>query len=128
LSPALGSSVTSPVLISGVADGTFEQNIVVRLTDEAGNILTTVPTTIVADIGQRGPYEVEVQFNVPNDQPGRIAVFSTSARDGGLIHLSSVEVTLLASGAANIVPPRPGKASGLTRPPGSLLPVAAFCT
>lgn len=102
-SPASGSAVISPVLISGVADGTFEQTIVVRITDEAGNILTTVPTTIVADIGQRGPYEVEVQFGVPNDQPGRIAVFSTSARDGGLIHLSSVEVTLLASGAVNLL-------------------------
>lgn len=103
-SPATGSAVASPIIISGVADGTFEQNLVVRITDEVGNILTTVPTTIVAEQGQRGPYEVEVQFSVPNDQPGRISVFSTSARDGGLIHLASVEVTLLASGAAKIVP------------------------
>lgn len=103
--PATGSAVASPVIISGVADGTFEQTLVIRITDETGNTLTTVPTTIVAEQGQRGPYEAEVQFSVPNDQPGRISVFSTSARDGGLIHLTSVEVTLLAAGgAANIVP------------------------
>ncbi len=124
LSPATGSSVASPVLISGVADGTFEQNLVIRITDEGGNILTTVPTTIVAELGQRGPYEAEVQFSVPNDQPGRISVFSTSARDGGFIHLTSVEVTLLTSGAANILSAEARPESIVIHSPGFLATVS----
>ena len=107
LSPATGSSVTSPVIISGVADGTFEQTLVVRITDESGSVLTTVPTVIAAELGQRGPFEAEVPFSVPHDQPGRLSVFAASARDGGLTHLASAEVTLLASGTAHILAAEP---------------------
>ncbi len=102
LEPGQPSSVTSPVHVSGEADPTFEQNLVVQITDEFGAVLTTVPTTIQAGAPDRGPFAVDVDFSVGTDQPGRISVFSTSARDGGLIHLASVEVTLLASGSASI--------------------------
>jgi hypothetical protein len=102
LEPGQPSSVTSPVHVAGEADPTFEQNLVVQITDEFGAVLTTVPTTIQAGAPDRGPYSVDVDFSVATDQPGRISVFSTSARDGGLIHLASVEVTLLASGSASL--------------------------
>jgi hypothetical protein len=98
--PASGP-VVSPVQIQGQADPTFEQTLVIQITDANGNILTTVPVQIGADIGQRGPFNAEVEFSVDADQLGRISVFSTSARDGGLIHFSSVEVTLSKSGAPN---------------------------
>jgi len=101
LQPGLAASVTSPVHVNGEADATFEQNLVVQITDQNGGVLTTVPTTIQAPAPDRGPFAIDVDFSVAADQPGRISVYSTSARDGGLIHLASVEVTLLASGPAS---------------------------
>lgn len=108
LEPGLTSAVASPVRVSGEADPTFEQNLVIQITDQDGAVLTTVPTTIQAELGSRGPFSADVTFSVPSDQPGRISVYSASARDGGLVHLASVEVTLLAAGGtANVVPAAP---------------------
>ena len=100
LEPGPGSSVALPVHVAGEADPTFEQSLVVQITGADGTVITTIPVQINADIGQRGPFGVDVPFSVTSDQPGRISVYSASARDGGLIHLASVEVTLLASGGA----------------------------
>jgi hypothetical protein len=107
LEPGNLSAVVSPVRVAGEADPTFEQSLVVEITDAEGASLAVVPAQIQADLGQRGPFSVEVEFGVDADQPGRISVYSTSARDGGLIHLSSVEVTLLAGGQASIQPAEP---------------------
>ena len=107
LAPGLSSAVTSPVSVSGQADPTFEQNLVIQVSDENGAVLSTTPTTIQTEAGTRGPYSVDVAFSVAADQPGRISVFSASARDGGLVHLASVEVTLLAGGTAAINPAAP---------------------
>jgi len=101
------SSVTSPVHVSGQSDPAFEQSIVVEVTDQNGAVVGQVPTQILADVGQRGPFSVDVPFTIDADQPGRISVYMTSARDGGVTHLSSVEVMLLASGSASIVPGQP---------------------
>jgi len=89
LEPGPGSSVAFPVHVAGEADPTFEQSLVVQITGADGTVITTVPAQINADIGQRGPFGVDVPFGVPSDQPRRISVFSASARDGGLIHLAS---------------------------------------
>jgi hypothetical protein len=108
LEPGLTSAVTSPVRVAGEADPTFEQNLVIQITDQDGAVLTTTPTTIQAELGNRGPYSADVAFSVPSDQPGRISVYSASARDGGLVHLASVEVTLLAAGGtASLLPAAP---------------------
>jgi hypothetical protein len=105
LEPGPNSQVTSPVRIAGMADPTFEQNLVVTVTDESGAVIALEPTTIQAPSPERGPFEIDLAFSVPADQPGRISVYDVSARDGGLIHLSSVEVTLLAGGSPVINPP-----------------------
>ncbi len=105
LQPGLSSSVASPVTVAGEADSTFEQNLVIQITDQDGAVLTTTPTTIQSELGTRGPFSAEVEFTVAADQPGRISVFSASARDGGLEHLASVEVTLLAAGGTAVINP-----------------------
>lgn len=92
--PGSGAMVTSPVHIAGEADPTFEQSLVVQIADENGAVIATAPAQIAADLGHRGPFVVDVSFTVAAEQPGRISVFAVSARDGGLTHLSSVEVTL----------------------------------
>lgn len=92
--PGSGAIVTSPVRVAGEADPTFEQSLVVQIADESGAVIATAPAQIAADLGHRGPFVVDVSFTVAAEQPGRISVFAVSARDGGLTHLASVEVTL----------------------------------
>jgi hypothetical protein len=102
MSPGQGSSVTSPVQVTGQADPTFEQTLVIQVTGADGTVLVTQPATIQSAAGTRGKFSAQVAFSVKDQQPGRISIFSTSARDGGLVHLASAEVTLLNKGTAMI--------------------------
>ena len=103
--PGPSSEITSPVLVEGISGPTFEQTLLVTITDVSGSVIAMWATTIGADVGQAGPFSVSVLFSVDSDQPGRISVYDVSARDGGVVHLASVPVTLLASGAPNITAP-----------------------
>jgi hypothetical protein len=87
-----------------MADSTFEQNLVVRLLLADGTELALVPTTIAAELGQRGPFEVDIPFTVSGEQQAFLQVFSTSARDGGVTHLSTVGLTIADSGEENRPP------------------------
>ncbi len=109
LEPGPGSRLTSPLRVAGMADPTFEQTLVVRLVLDDGTVLTVVPTTIGADLGQRGPYEVDVPFEIQGERNVLIQVYDMSARDGGIIHLNSVGVTLMRGGEVEIreVAPKP---------------------
>ena len=118
LAPGNTSSVTSPVHVSGEADPTFEQNLVVEITDASGAVLATQPATIQNGAAGRGPFEATVPFTVSVGTAGRISVYSTSARDGGLTHLASVEVTLAGGGDATIVAGQPhGETHLIQQPP-----------
>ncbi len=103
LAPGLGSSILSPVKVSGEADPTFEQHLMAKVSGENGQAINTKSTTIQVPAGERGPFSLQIPFTVTKNQPGRVAVWSTSAKDGGLVHFSSVEVTLLVSGSAKIL-------------------------
>lgn len=96
--PGPGSRLTSPVHVAGIADPTFEQNLVVRLVLSDGTELAVVPTIIDADPGQRGPYQVDLPFIISGEQQAFIQVYATSPRDGGITHLASVGVTIADSG------------------------------
>lgn len=102
--PGPGSKVTSPVTVQGQSRPTFEQNLVVAVYGEDGGLLTLQPTTIQAPFPEPGPFSIDIPFSVAVEQPGRLSVYETSAMDGGIVHLSSVEVTLRPSGSAEIVP------------------------
>jgi len=94
-SPTSGETVSSPVLVTGISNPTFEQHLAIQVIGEDGAVLGQGAATIDAEWGQRGNFEAQVVFDPPpRDQPGRIIVFDVSARDGGLVHLSSVEVML----------------------------------
>lgn len=103
-SPGFGSALSSPVTVSGQSRPTFEQNLVIAIYDETGSLIAQQPTTIDAELGNPGPFLAELSFSVPHEQPGRLAVMEYSAMDGGILHLSSVEVTLLPGGGANLLP------------------------
>lgn len=107
LTPGNGSRVSSPVVVSGEADPTFEQSLAARLVTIDGEELVMEPGIIAANLGQRGPFEIEVPFNVQEEVQAWIQVFASSARDGGITHLSSVAVTLLPEGPSEVVEATP---------------------
>lgn len=103
LEPGPGSRLTSPLRVVGEADPTFEQSLVVQLLLEDGPPLALIPVQIQADLGQRGPFMVEVPFTIDQERQGFLQVFAISARDGGIIHLSTVGVSLAPDGPVQIV-------------------------
>jgi hypothetical protein len=108
LEPGPGSRVTSPLRVAGIADSTFEQALVVRLVLDDGSLLALEPTTIRTEMGTRGPFEVVVPFDLAGERSALLQVYSASARDGGLTHLSSVGVLLAIGGPADLRPSRAG--------------------
>jgi hypothetical protein len=102
LEPASGSRVTSPLRLSGIADSTFEQTLVVQVLWDDGMTVAYEPVMIQSELGQRGPFELELEFDIVGERNAFIQVFEESARDGEITHLSSVGVLLTDSGPAEI--------------------------
>ena len=108
LQPGPGSRiVNNPFQVTGMADPAFEQTLVVRLLLADGTELAVVPTILQAGIGERGSFAVEVPFTISGEQQAFVQVYTTSARDGGLTHVSSVGLTLADSGEEHIVAVEP---------------------
>jgi len=101
--PGNSSTVTNPIYISGEADPTFEQNLVIRVIDANGDEIIVEPTIIQADLGERGLYELELELDLEQEQAIFIQVYDISARDGGILHLSSVAVTFSPDGPEDII-------------------------
>jgi len=100
LSPGVGSQVSGPITVSGIADSVFENMLSIRVIDQNGEVIGSGVASIHADLGSRGPFDGQVSFTPPAQaQPGRILVSDSSARDGHLTHLTSVEVMLLPDGS-----------------------------
>jgi len=69
---------------------------------ENGLSIANKSTTIQAEAGKRGPFSVEISFKVAKNQAGRVSVWTTSAKDGGLVHFTSQDVQLKVSGEASL--------------------------
>lgn len=106
LAPGPGSRLLSPLRVQGVADPTFEQNLVLRLVLPDGEVLAQANCQIQADAGQRGPFEAVIPFSVSVEQNALLQVLAVSPRDGLVTHLSSTGVFLAVAGAVDI---RPGQ-------------------
>ena len=107
-SPLTNQGVRGGFLVAGVADPVSDQRLSILVRDQTGRVIGSAVAQIQAPIGQRGPYSTTVQlpFKVP-PQPGRVIVYALSARDGGLVHLSSVEVQLESDAPSNAAAPAP---------------------
>ena len=105
LEPGPGSRLTSPFTVRGVADPTFEQALVARLVDASGSVLVEEPLVIQSPLGERGPFEGQIEFAVSEQTNVFLQVYAPSARDGGITHLETVGggITLLPDGPQDIV-------------------------
>ena len=92
--PANLAAVSSPVTVSGVGQAAQHNMLGVRVRDQSGTEIGSGSLSVSGPLGSRGPFSGTVSYPPVPSQPGRIEVFDTSPRDGNLIHLSSVEVTL----------------------------------
>lgn len=102
LEPGPGSRVASPIHIEGMADSTFEQNLVVEILTADGTQLAVSPVTIQAELGQRGPFAIDIPVQASSEQPLFVQVSASSPRDGGITHLASVVVSIVGNGQVDI--------------------------
>ena len=98
LEPGPGWRLVGTLRVAGIADPTFEQNLVVRVLLDDGSLLLETYATIAAEAGRRGPFEVEIPFHAGGEVQAFIQVFSVSPRDGGIEHLNAVGVILADDG------------------------------
>lgn len=92
--PATGTTVTSPLTVQGIGQAAQHNTLGVRVRDEGGTEIGSGSASVSDPLGARGPFTGTVAYApVGPPQPGRVEVFDTSPRDGGLIRLSSVEVS-----------------------------------
>ncbi|MEW6568459.1 MAG: Gmad2 immunoglobulin-like domain-containing protein [Chloroflexota bacterium] len=107
LEPGPGSRLVGSVRVAGISDPSFEQHLAIRILLDDGSQVGFATTTIQADVGLRGPFEVEVPFTVSGERNGFIQVYMASPRDGGITHLSSVGVILAEAEPVELVPGGP---------------------
>lgn len=117
--PGPGSEVVSPLRVEGAADPTFEQNLGLRLLDFERSVIAEGSLIIDAPLGERGPFAGELAFSVTERQPAALQVFATSARDGGVTHMTGQVLALLPSGASQITTVEPGPERIQIRAPDS---------
>ena len=90
--PQPGQGAGLPLVVEGQAR-VFENTLQVRLLDSEGEVL--VERTVMADapdIGQFGPYRVELYYPEVTGEAGTVEAFQYSARDGSEIDKVSVPV------------------------------------
>jgi hypothetical protein len=93
--PASLAVVTSPVMVAGVGEAVQHNMLSVRVRDQSGAEIGNGTVSIMAALGERGPFSGSISYTLNGrPQPGRIEVYDVSPRDGNLVHLSSIEVTL----------------------------------
>lgn len=95
------------VEFSGFSDPVFENTLTVVICGEGSdgisdplcgtknNILSMTNVNVQApEPGQRGPFAGSIPYTVTGDVHGSLLIYSTSPRDGGILHLSSRAITL----------------------------------
>ncbi len=100
-SPLPGEQVSDEILLQGIADPTFEQNLGIRLVDENGSELFRGSTIIKSEAGTRGGFSETIDISGTPTQPAILQVFSSSPKDGSVTHLSSVVVHLNSGDSSN---------------------------
>ena len=107
LEPGPGSLLVSTIHVAGFAGPAWEQTLSVELLSDDGRELSRGGAMINAELGQRGRFAADIPFTVTEMRNGFLRVFHSSPRDGGILHLSSVGVTLAPDGADKVTAQNP---------------------
>lgn len=92
--PVIGSFVSSPVTISGIAN-VFEATVSHEILDASGTVLAAGFTNATCGTGCWGDFSVSVDFSVAGQTEGEVVVYESSARDGSRINELRYPVSLL---------------------------------
>lgn len=93
-SPTAGSTVTSPLTVTGEAR-TFESTVQVGLFGPDGvEIAATFGTAAAPDVGQHGPFSISLDFPVSAATDACLWVFEDSAKTGEPINVVQVPLSL----------------------------------
>lgn len=95
-SPAIGSTVGSPITISGSAN-TFEANVVYEVTTADGTVLASGFTTATCGSGCWGAFSASFPYVLEEDTAGFVTVYEESAEDGSRQNVVTYEVMLAAA-------------------------------
>lgn len=95
--PRSDTAISSPIRVLGSAD-VFEASVSIRILDAEGTVLADTFTTATCGTGCRGDFDTEVPFSVDREQPGVVQVYESSAKDGSMINVVEIPVTLLPAG------------------------------
>ena len=94
-SPLMGDVITSPVVISGtVSIVPFENNLVYRVYDSAGNLLASGAVPVTGEQGQPGVFAATVEYADGVGNAGRIQVLDLSEADGSVLARATAEIFL----------------------------------
>ncbi len=107
-SPVVSQQINGGELtVSGYSEYFFESTLGVVLCGEGkmgnwdpicgttNNVLASGTATIAAeDMGQPGYFSGTIKYTVPGPVHARLVVFAASPMDGGIVHLSSVEIVV----------------------------------
>jgi hypothetical protein len=92
-SPASGQVVTSPVTVSGTAD-VFEAVVSIRIIVEGDLLVADTTTLATCGSGCRGKFSAKVSFPDIGTKSAVIQVFERSAKDGAMINVVEIPVTV----------------------------------
>ena len=92
--PAQGTSVSSPVSLTGWGRATQHNQLAVEVRDAANAVIGSGTANVTSALGQPGPFTATVTFGLAAPgAPGFIQVFDSSPATGAVTHLASVMVT-----------------------------------
>jgi len=93
-SPNGGSTVSSPVTVTGFGRATQHNQLSVEVRDSSNAVIGAGTAAVIGALGQRGPFSATLSFTATGlGTPGHIQVFDSSPATGAVTHLASVLVT-----------------------------------
>ena len=97
--PQSGTRVSGPITIAGSAN-VFEATVNMRVLDGGGEVIAESFAMATCGTGCRGDFSTQIDVPVDAEQPGTIQVFEYSAKDGSMINVVEVPVTLVPGSAS----------------------------
>ena len=92
--PTWGATLGNPVRVSGIAN-VFEAVFFVEVRDADGHTLAKQRVTATCGTGCWGTFDVSIPYDVSSRQPGSLATYNLSAKDGSIEDERSYPVTLV---------------------------------